>query len=105
MLKKKHPNTNKNQLKTLIVLMMKKKIRYKKAEKQIAGRRIKAEEIKTKKCKEKIEENKIKESEMWDRLNELNSEFKKIKTSKNEPKKLKPQQLFCNKTDYFSFYL
>ena len=53
----------------------------------------------------KIEENKIKESEMWDRLNELNSEFKKIKTSKNEPKKLKPQQLFCNKTDYFSFYL
>ena len=44
-----------------------------------------------KKRKEKIEQNKIKENEMWDRLNELNSEFKKIKTSKNDqPKKLKP---------------
>ena len=28
---------------------------------------------------------------MWDRLNELNSEFKKFKTAKNtKPKKLKP---------------
>ena len=39
-----------------------------------------------KKQKEKLEEDKIKESEMWERLNELNSKFK---TAKNKPKKLK----------------
>ena len=68
--------------------MMKKK---KKSEKQNADRRNIAEKNKPKKRKEKIEQNKIKESEMWDCLNELNSECKKIKTSKSdEPKKLKP---------------
>ena len=63
----------------------------KKAEKRNADRRNIAEENKAKKCKEKIEQNKTKESKMWNRLNELNGEFKKIKTSKNEQaKKLKP---------------
>ena len=35
----------------------------------------------------KSEENKVKEAEMWNRLNELNSEFKKIRQSKKEEKK------------------
>ena len=63
----------------------------KKAEKRIAERQNKAEESKAKNRKEKLEENKIKESQMWNCLNKLNSEFKKIKTAKNiETKKLKP---------------
>ena len=36
----------------------------------------------------KSEENKVKEGEMWNRLNELNGEFKKIRQSKNEEKKI-----------------
>ena len=51
----------------------------KKSEKRLADRRNKAEESKEKKCKEKLEEDKIKESEMWERLNELNSKFKTVK--------------------------
>ena len=51
----------------------------KKSEKRLADRRNKAEESKEKKCKEKLEEDKIKESEMWERLNELNSKFKTAK--------------------------
>ena len=36
----------------------------------------------------KSEENKVKEGEMWDRLKELNGEFKKIRQSKKEEKKI-----------------
>ena len=35
----------------------------------------------------KIEENKVKEKEMWERLSELNGEFKNIKNAKKRPKK------------------
>ena len=62
-----------------------------KARKQLEEKKIKAEENKAKKYKQKLEEDKLKESETWERLNELNSQFKKIKTEKNEqPKRLKP---------------
>ena len=58
------------------------------ATKQLADRRKKAEELKIKKPKQKSEENKVKEGEMWNRLNELNGEFKKIRQSKKESKKM-----------------
>ena len=48
----------------------------------------KKEELKIKRQKEKIEEDKVKESEMWNRLNELNSKFKKINEWKKESKKM-----------------
>ena len=39
---------------------------------------------------------------MWERLNDLNSRFKKIKaSSKTENEKSSNQQLFCNKLGYF----
>ena len=60
----------------------------KRAEKRLADRREKAEELKIKRCKEKSEENKIKEGEMWNHLNELNGEFKNIRQSKKESKKI-----------------
>ena len=47
--------------------------------KRIAERRVKAEDLKAKKRKQKSEENKIKEGKMWNRLDELNSQFKKIR--------------------------
>ena len=40
------------------------------------------------KTQKKSEENKVKEGEMWNRLNELNGEFKKIRESKKEAKKI-----------------
>ena len=43
--------------------------------------------INFKKKKPKIEENKVKEKEMWERLSELNGEFKNIKKAKKRPKK------------------
>ena len=58
------------------------------AEKRLAKRREKAEDLKAKKRKEKSEENKIKESEMWNRLDELNGQFKKTRQSKKEEKKI-----------------
>ena len=58
------------------------------AEKRLAKRREKAEDLKAKKRKEKSEENKIKESEMWNRLAELNGQFKKTRQSKKEEKKI-----------------
>ena len=48
----------------------------------------KKEELKIKRQKEKLEEDKVKESEMWNRLNELNSKFKKINEWKKESKKM-----------------
>ena len=48
----------------------------------------KAEELKIKKRKQKSEENKVKEGQMRNRLNELNGEFKKIRQSKKESKKM-----------------
>ena len=48
----------------------------------------KAEELKIKKRKQKLEENKVKECQMRNRLNELNGEFKKIRQSKKESKKM-----------------
>ena len=58
------------------------------AEKGLAERREKAEDLKVKKRKLKSEKNKVKEGEMWNRLNELNDEFKKIRQSKKEEKKI-----------------
>ena len=58
------------------------------AEKRLAERRKKAEGLKEKKRKIKSEENKIQEDEMWNRLNELNGEFKKIRQYKQEAKKM-----------------
>ena len=58
------------------------------AEKRLAARREKAEDLKAKRRKQKSEENKVKEGEMWNRLNELNGEFKKIRESKKEAKKI-----------------
>ena len=58
------------------------------ATKRLADRRKKAEELKIKKPKQKSEENKVREGEMWNRLNELNGEFKKIRQSKKESKKM-----------------
>ena len=54
------------------------------AQKRLAERREKAEVEKEKKHKIKSEENKLKEVQMWNRLNELNSEFKKINELKKE---------------------
>ena len=56
------------------------------AEKRLAERREKAEDLKIKGRKQKSEENKVKEGEMWNRLNELNREFKKIREPKKEAK-------------------
>ena len=58
------------------------------AEKRLAERREKAEDLKVKKRKLKSEKNKVKEGEMWNRLNELNDKFKKIRQSKKEEKKI-----------------
>ena len=58
------------------------------AEKRNAAQRERAEELKAKKLKLKEENNKAKEGEMWNRLAELNSEFKKIKQTKKEVKKM-----------------
>ena len=46
------------------------------------------EAAKAKKLKIKQEEDKAKEGEMWNRLNELNSQFKTLKQSKKETKKM-----------------
>ena len=54
------------------------------AEKCLGERREKAEEMKAKKRKQKPEENKAKEDEMWNRLNKLSREFKKIRQWKKE---------------------
>ena len=51
---------------------------------RLAERREKAEVEKEKKRKIKSEENKLKEAQMGNRLNELNSEFKKINELKKE---------------------
>ena len=47
-------------------------------------RRKKAEELKAKKLKVKEEENKAKEGQIWNRLAELNSQFKTIKQLKKD---------------------
>ena len=57
------------------------------AEKRKAIKREQKESAIAKKLKIKQEENKAKESKMWNRLNELNSQFKTIKQSKKEAKK------------------
>ena len=49
-------------------------------------RREKAEELKAKKLKVKEEENKAKEGQIWNRLAELNSQFKTIKQLKKDAK-------------------
>ena len=58
------------------------------AEKRLAERLEKAADLKAKRPPKKSEENKVKEGEMWNRLNELNGEFKKIRESKKEAKKI-----------------
>ena len=60
----------------------------KRAEKRSAAKREKKEELKAKKLKIKEEETKVKEGKMWDRLNELNSQFKTIKQMKKDDKKM-----------------
>ena len=56
------------------------------AEKRLAEWCEKAEELKAKKRKIKTEENKVKEGEMWEKLNDLNGQFKKIQDSKKDEK-------------------
>ena len=58
------------------------------AEKRILIKREQKEAAKAKKLKIKQEEDKAKEGEMWNRLNELNSQFKTLKQSKKETKKM-----------------
>ena len=88
-IEKKHSNSNKNQLKTLMNSATLKKPNWKKkAEIQSVEKRERAKEKRAKKRKLKLEENKIKEREMWNRLNELNGEFKKIKQAKKNEKKM-----------------
>ena len=58
------------------------------AEKHKAARREQAEESKAKKLKLKEENNKAEEGQLWNRLTELNSKFKKIKQTKKEAKKM-----------------
>ena len=63
------------------------------ATKRLVDRRKKAEELKNKKRKQKSEENKVKESEMWNRLNKLNGNSRKLDNRrKNRRRCLK---LFC----------
>ena len=56
------------------------------ATKRLTDWQEKAEELKIIKCKQESEENKVKEGRMWNRLNEINGEFKKIRRSKKELK-------------------
>ena len=58
------------------------------AKKRKIDKREQKENAIAKKLKKKQEENKMKESEMWDRQNELNSQFKTIKQTKKEEKKM-----------------
>ena len=57
-------------------------------EKRKMIRREQKETAKAKKLKIKQKEDKAKEGEMWNRLNELNSQFKTLKQSKKETKKV-----------------
>ena len=57
------------------------------AEKRLAERREKAEDLKAKKRQLKSEESKVKEGEMWNRLNELSGELKKLDSRKKKRKK------------------
>ena len=59
----------------------------KKAEIRSAEKKECAEKKRIEKRKLKLAEDKLKEGEMWNRLNELNGEFKKIKQAKNNEKK------------------
>ena len=65
-----------------------KKPNWKKAEIQSAEKREWTEEKRAEKQKLKLEENKIKEGEMWNRINKLNGEFKKLKQAKKNEKKM-----------------
>ena len=56
--------------------------------KRNAMRCEKVEELRAKKLKIKLVDNKLKEGEMWNRFAELNGEFKKIKQSTKEIKKM-----------------
>ena len=58
------------------------------AQKQNEQRREQKEASKAKNLKIKEEENKANKSQMWDRLNELNSQFKTINQAKKELKKM-----------------
>ena len=58
------------------------------AEKRLAEQHEKTEDLKAKRRKQKSDENKVKGGEMWNRLNKLNAEFKKIRESKKEAKKI-----------------
>ena len=57
------------------------------AEKRLAERREKAEDLKAKKRQLKSEESKVKEGKMWNRLNELSGELKKLDSRKKKRKK------------------
>ena len=58
------------------------------AKKRKLDKREQKENAIAKKLKKKQEENKMKGSEMWDRPNELNSQFKTTKQTKKEEKKM-----------------
>ena len=81
--------SNRNQLKTLMnsAILREQDIKQR-AEKRNAARHEKTEELWAKKIKAKEEESKAKEGQMWNRLAELNGEFKKIKQSKKDIKKI-----------------
>ena len=51
-------------------------------------KRERAEKKRAEKRQLILEDDKIKEGEMWNRLNELNEEFKKIKQAKKDQKKM-----------------
>ena len=87
-IEKKHSNSNKNQLKNLMNSATLKKPNWKKAEIQSAEKREWKEEKRAEKQKLKLEENKIKKGEMWNRINKLNGEFKKLKQAKKNEKKM-----------------
>ena len=70
---KQKPITNFNEFNNIEEQELKQK-----AKKCKAAKRERAEEAKVKKQKLKEEENKVKEGQMWERLAELNGEFKKI---------------------------
>ena len=76
---------NKNQLETLMNSATPKKKNWK------IKLRFKTRTCRKKRAEKrqlKLEDDKVKECEMWNRLNKLNGEFKKIKQAKKDEKKM-----------------
>ena len=72
-----------------MILMMLKKQKLRSAlKKGSKNERMWQKKINFLKKQQKIEENKVKKKEMWERLSELNGEFKNIKKAAKEAKKM-----------------